>query len=153
MTDNDHDKYCSHHHNYDDDDVKAETNHVFNYFIPCKGAFSIFNTSTYSDEKIFKTPAKNQVPSDSVTSDSQNSVVIAVSLVVSIAVLAFIACGLYLLMRRRKKHKKKTSHPQFAPGLEDLIEMRTRSHSGEEPRGNRELQELGKNARLTSISL
>ena len=55
-----------------------------------------------------------------------------------------IAAVLYCLMRRKKKQKK-NSNSQYVPGLEDLIEMRTRTHSGgAESRGNRDLLELGK---------
>ena len=58
--------------------------------------------------------------------------------------LVIIAAVLYCLMRRKKKQKK-NSNTQYVPGLEDLIEMRTRTHSGgTESRGNRDLLELGK---------
>lgn len=54
---------------------------------------------------------------------------------------------LYCLMRRKKKQKK-NSNSQYVRGLEDLIEMRTRTHSGgAESRGNRDLLELGKESR------
>ena len=58
--------------------------------------------------------------------------------------LVIIAAVLYCLMRRKNKHKK-NSNTQYVPGLEDLIEMRTRTHSGgAESRGNRDMLELGK---------
>ena len=58
--------------------------------------------------------------------------------------LAIIAGVLYFLMKRRKTKKKRHAHPQF-PGLEDLIEMRSRTHSGgPETRGNRDLMEMGR---------
>ena len=58
--------------------------------------------------------------------------------------LAIIAGVLYFLMKRRKTRKERHAHPQF-PGLEDLIEMRSRTHSGgPETRGNRDLMEIGR---------
>ena len=94
---------------------------------------------------MFKTAAISDPSGVVATDDSQTSIVIGVSIVVSIAVLGFIAFALYLLMKRRKRYKRKAPYPQFVPGLEDLIEMRRRSHSGgAEPRGHRDLLELGK---------
>ena len=108
------------------------------------GAFSIYNTSIYSDEKLFKTPAIDPGTTVSAIDNPQNSTTIVVALVVSIAVLAIIAGVLYFLMKRRKTKKKRHAHPQF-PGLEDLIEMRSRTHSGgPETRGNRDLMEIGR---------
>ena len=109
------------------------------------GAFSIYNTSIYSEEKLFKTPAiLDSGTTVSATDNPQNSTTIVVALVVSIAVLAIIAGVLYFLMKRRKTKKKRHAHPQF-PGLEDLIEMRSRTHSGgPETRGNRDLMEIGR---------
>ena len=107
------------------------------------GAFSIYNTSIYSDEKLFKTRIDSGT-TVSATDNPQNSTTIVVALVVSIAVLAIIAGVLYFLMKRRKTQKKRHAHPQF-PGLEDLIEMRSRTHSGgPETRGNRDLMEIGR---------
>lgn len=72
------------------------------------------------------------------------------ALVVSLALLVIIAAVLYCLMRRKKKQKK-NSNTQYVRGLEDLIEMRTRTHSGgAESRGNRDLLELG-NERLLFV--
>ncbi|KAJ7327719.1 Fibrillin 3 [Desmophyllum pertusum] len=50
------------------------------------GAFSIFNTSIYSDEKLFKTSpvAKASATDSTAGNESQNTIVIAVALVVSI---------------------------------------------------------------------
>ena len=94
---------------------------------------------------MFKTAAISDPSGVVATDDSQTSIVIGVSIVVSIAVLGFIAFALYLLMKRRKRYERKAPYPQFVPGLEDLIEMRRRSHSGgAEPRGHRDLLELGK---------
>ena len=107
------------------------------------GAFSIYNTSVYSVEKLLKTPAIDFGTTVSLTDSSQNSTTIVVALVVSIAVLAIIAGVLYFMMKRRKTRKERHGHPQF-PGLEDLIEMRSRTHSGgPETRGNRDLVEIG----------
>ena len=64
-----------------------------------------------------------------------------------------IAAVLYCLMRRKKKQKK-NSNSQYVPGLEDLIEMRTRTHSGgAESRGNRDLLELGKERLLFEFNV
>ena len=96
---------------------------------------------------MFATAAIGKEPSTarSSTSDPQNTIVIAVALVVSIALLAMIAVVLYFLMKRRKQQKSNNALPPYVPGLEDLIEMRTRTHSGgTESRGNRDLLELGK---------
>lgn len=109
------------------------------------GAFSIFNTSIYSDEKLFKTSpvAKASTTDSTADNESQNTIVIAVALVVSLVVLVTIAVTLHCLMRRKKKHNKKNS-AQYVPGLEDLIEMRTRTLSGgADSRGNRDVLELG----------
>ena len=58
--------------------------------------------------------------------------------------LIIIAVLLVYLMRRKKKPKR-GSNPQYVPGLEDLIEMRTRTQSGgADRRGNRDHLELGK---------
>ena len=66
------------------------------------------------------------------------------ALVVSVVMLVIIGVILHCLMRR-KKRRKKNSNPSYVPGLEDLIEMRTRTHSGgTESRGNRDRLELGK---------
>ena len=103
---------------------------------------------------MFKTAAISDPSGVVATDDSQNSIVIGVSIVVSIAVLGFIAFALYLLMKRRKIYKRKAPYPQFVPGLEDLIEMRGRSHSGgAESRGHRDLLELGKLNACGSLSL
>ena len=59
--------------------------------------------------------------------------------------LVIIGVTLHCLMRRKKKRKKNSNRPYVA-GLEDLIEMRTRTQSGgADSRGNRE---LGKNGAL-----
>lgn len=69
---------------------------------------------------------------------------IVVALAVSLFVLIIIAVLLVYLMRRKKKPKR-GSNPQYVPGLEDLIEMRTRTQSGgADHRGNRDHLELGK---------
>lgn len=107
----------------------------------CIGAFSIYNTSSYSDEKQFQTsPVSTPSTTDSTAGDnSQNIIVIAVALVVSLIVLVIIGVILYCLMRRKRKQKN-NSNTQYVPGLEDLIEMRSRTHSGgADSRGNREL--------------
>ena len=114
------------------------------------GAFSIYNTSIYSEEKLFKTPAIDSGTTVSATDRPQNSTAIVVALVVSIAVLAIIAGVLYVLMKRRKTHKKRHAHPQF-PALE--IETRSRTHSGgPEARGNRDLMEIGRATLIIHLS-
>ena len=75
------------------------------------------------------------------------------AIVVSLVLLMIIAVVLYCLMRRKKKQNK-NSNAQYVRGLEDLIEMRTRTHSGgAESRGNRDLLELGKERLLLVFKL
>ena len=118
------------------------------------GAFSVFNTSIYSEEEPFTTKTKtttttsiySEKPTKDFSTDDgfQNSIVIIVAVTISLVVLVIIAITLACLMRRKKKAKRK-NNPQYVPGLEDLIEMRTRTHSGgADSRGNRDLLELGK---------
>ncbi|PFX16346.1 Fibroblast growth factor receptor 1 [Stylophora pistillata] len=108
------------------------------------GAFSFFNTTIYSEKKLF-TPGVHPTKDLSSEGGFQDSVVIVVALVVSLVVLIVIAL-LLVCLTRRKERPKRRSNPQYVPGLEDLIEMRTRTHSGgADPRGNRDRLELGSN--------
>ena len=75
-----------------------------------------------------------------------NTFTITVALVVGVAVLVLITFVLYAVVKQRKRQKKSTQ-PQYVPGLEDLIEMRTQSHSGfAEARASRDPLELGKHS-------
>lgn len=121
----------------------------------CIGAFSIYNTSTYSNERSFKTSpvAPPSATGGTAGNKSQSVIVIAVALVVSLVLLVIVAVVLYCVMRRKKKQKK-NNNTQYVPGLEDLIEMRTRTHSGgAESRGNRDLLELGKERLLVIFNV
>ena len=85
------------------------------------------------------------------TNGPQNAVTISVALVVGVAVLVLITFVLYAVMKQRKSQKKSTQ-PQYVPGLEDLIEMRTQSHSGgAEARASRDPMELGKHSPMMSV--
>lgn len=115
------------------------------------GALSIYNTSHYSNEKAFNTLPVSAPSATERTagSKSQNITVVAVAIVVSLFLLVIIGGVFYCLMRRKKKQKE-NSNTQHVPGLEDLIEMRTRAHSaGAESRGNRDLFELGRERPLS----
>jgi len=104
------------------------------------GVFYIFNASIYSSETSFKISEE-----DMKTNGTQNAVTISVALVVGVAVLVLVTFVLYAVMKQRKRQKKSTQ-PQYVPGLEDLIEMRTQSYrGGAEARASRDPMELGSN--------
>ena len=116
------------------------------------GALSIYNTSQYSNEKTFHTSLPVSAPSATertAGSKSQNIIDVVVAIVVSLFLLVIIGVVFYCLMRRKKKQKE-NSNTRHVPGLEDLIEMRTRAHSaGHESRGNRDMLELGRERPLS----
>ena len=84
---------------------------------------------------MFTTTALSQVPNTEQTTEGTTQKVdrtlLAVGLVVAVVVLIVISIGIHRFVRRKRKGNR-NSNPQYAPGLEDLIEMRARSQSGRE---------------------